>query len=372
MRYHTLLHILTVLTTIGFLVSTTISCTFPLALPSPEAPSSPSTPSLSPTPNTTPSSSAEFSTPPMLVIPDTSQSAEQIVRSYTWEYSGREWNIEIEIPLMLYDYYRELPRPPTHNYSVYVTHPSDDAYISDLVNELRRSAQKEGYKDLETVGFTAAFVQNLPYTADSASTEYDEYPRYPIETLVDNGGDCEDTSILTASLLHGLGYKVSLIEFPDKHCAVGVSFVNGVQGTYFEDSEDRYFYLETTNTGWGVGEMPEELKAIEAYVYNMAPTPIITHNWKGTIGGDIAELEITVKNLGSQSAEVVYIVAGFDAGEDILWNVEESETFDLPTNHILQVTINLQVPLERHTRIVIQIIYGGYKVDDSYSEWFET
>ena len=278
----------------------------------------------------------------------------------------------MEIPLMLHDYYKELPRPPTQNYSVYVTHPSDDVYISDLVNELRRAAQKEGYNDLETVGYTAAFIQNLPYTADSVSTEYDEYPRYPIETLVDNGGDCEDTSILTASLLHGLGYEVSLIEFPGKHCAVGVSAVDGVQGTYFEDGEDKYFYLETTNTGWGVGQMGEELKGIKAYVYNMTPTPIITHDWKGTIESDIAELEITVKNLGSQSAEDVYIVASFDAGEDRLWNAEESEMFDLPTNHIMKVTIELQVPLEKHTRIVVQIIHVGHTVDESRSEWFET
>ena len=372
MKYHTLCRKLAVLLIIVCLVSATISCTLPSVSPSPEAPSSPSTPSLSPAPNPTPSSSSELSPPPILVIPDTSQSTEQILRNYTWDYGGKEWNIEMKIPLALYDYYKELPRPPTQNYSVYVTHPSDDSYISDLVNELKRSAQMEGYNNLETVGFIAAFVQNLPYTADSVSTEYDEYPRYPIETLVDNGGDCEDTSILTASLLHALGYKVSLIEFPDKHCAVGVSAVNGVEGIYFEDGEDRYFYLETTNTGWGVGKMPEELKDIEAYVYNMAPTPIITHDWKGTIGSDIAELEITVKNLGSQSAEDVHIVAGFDAGEGRLWNAEESDMFELLTNHIMKVTIKLQVPLGKHTRIVVQIIHGGQTVDESHSEWFET
>jgi hypothetical protein len=308
----------------------------------------------------------------MLVIPDTSQSAEQILRNYAWDYSGREWNIEIEIPLRLYDYYKELPRPPTPNYAVYVTHPLDDDYIADLVSELRKAAKNEGYNDLETVGFTAAFIQNLPYTADSVSTVYDEYPRYPIETLVDNGGDCEDTSILTASLLHSMGYKVSLIVFPDEHCAVGVSAVDGVQGTHFIDGDDKYFYLETTDTGWGVGQMPEELKDVKAYIYNMLPMPIITHEWQGKIGSDIAEIEITVNNLGTQSAEDVYIIAGFDAGDDKLWNAKESEMFDLPTNHILKVMIKLQVPLEKHTRIVVQIIHGGQAVDDSYSEWFET
>ena len=274
-------------------------------------------------------------------------------------------------PLVLYDYYREIPRLPTRNYSVYITHPSDDVYLSGLVAELKRTASGKGFDDLETVGFVTAFVQSLPYSTDSVSTAYDEYPRYPIETLVDNGGDCEDTSILTASLLHNLGYEVSLILFPDEHCAVGVADIEGLQGAYFRHNGEDYYYLETTNTDWKVGQMPEELNGIETYIYDMTPVPILTHEWNGKTRGNIAELEITVENMGTQVAEDVHIVAGFDAGEGKLWNVEESDIFDLPANHIIVITIRLNMPSEKHTRIVIQIIDDGYAVSESYSEWFE-
>ncbi|MFC2069202.1 hypothetical protein ACFLTP_09400 [Chloroflexota bacterium] len=351
------------------LVSALTSCMTPSVLPTPQAPSSPSIPSPFPTPNPSPSPS---SPEPLFVIPEISQSAEQILRHYAWDYDHREWTIELKIPLTLYNHYKEILRPPTQNYSVYVTHPLDDAYISSIADELRRSAKKEGFNDLETLEFTAAFIQNFPYTADTVSTSYDDYPRYPIETLVDNGGDCEDTSILMASLLSNLHYEVCLIEFPDKHCALGVSSIQYEKGTYFNYNGDKYFYLETTNTGWGVGQMPEELVGVKAEIYDLTPTPIITHDWNGTIGRDSAELEITLQNLGSQLAYDVYIIVGFDADGDKLWNTQESDHFDLPTNQDMIITMKLQVPLEKHTRIVIQIIHNGYAVDKSHSEWFDT
>lgn len=340
------------------LVSTVTSCVTPPAPPSPQAPSPP------PMPNSSPPSPA-----PIQEVP---QSTEQILRRYAWDYGGREWTIELTIPEVLYDYYKEVPRPPTQNYSVYATHPLDDAYISDLVNEVERAARHEGFDDLETVEFAAAFVQSLPYTSDCVTTSYDEYPRYPIETLIDNGGDCEDTSILMASLLNGLGYGVILITFPDRYCAVGVSAGEGMHGAYFEHNGEKYFYLETTNTGWGVGQIPEELKGVTAHIYDMSPTPILTHNWRATIRGNIAEVEITVENLGSQSADDVYILAGFDAGRGKLWNPEESEIFDLSINQSITITLTLQVPLKKHTRLVIQIVDDGNAVDESHSEWFDT
>ena len=261
---------------------------------------------------------------------------------------------------------------PTENYSVYITHSSDDAYLSGLVTELKRIAIAEEFDDLETVEFVSAFVQSLPYTADSVSTLHDEYPKYPIETLVDNGGDCEDTSILTASLLHGLGYNVSLILFIDEHCAVGVADIEGLLGTHFKHNREDYYYLETTNTGWKVGEMPEELVGIEPYIYDMTPVPILTHEWNGMTRGNIAELDITVENLGTDSADDVFIIVGFEAGENGLLNTEKSDTFDLPVNHSIVISMKLRIPSDKHTRITIQVIDEGYAVSESYSEWFES
>ena len=67
------------------------------------------------------------------------------------------------------------------------------------------------------------FVQEIPYEEEIDC----EYPQYPIETLVNDKGDCEDKSILCASFLDLLGYNVSLLSLPN-HMAVGVN-IDSVQ-----------------------------------------------------------------------------------------------------------------------------------------------
>ena len=85
------------------------------------------------------------------------------------------------------------------------------------------------------------------------STGYDEFRRYPIETLIDGGGDCEDTTILVAALLRGLGEKPVLI-FTPGHIALGISGnFSGASVTY---NGTEYYYCETTGTGWTVGDLP--------------------------------------------------------------------------------------------------------------------
>lgn len=313
-------------------------------------------------------------TPPPLpaVIQEVPQYTGLISSNYAWVYGGKEWTWELQIPQALYDYYREIPRPPTQNYSVYVTHPLDDTYIDYLVDEIRKAARQEGFDELETVEFAANFVQSLPYTPDSVTVPYDEYPRYPIETLVDNGGDCEDTSILMASLLNRMGYGVVLIIFPGSHCAAGVLGGEGIYGTYWEHNGRKYFYLETTNIGWGIGDIPKEYKGATAHIFDMAPVSILTHDWSATGRGSTVELEVTVQNLGSAPADSIYILAGFDAGGGMLWNPEQSHLFQVLVNHQVTVKFSLQAPLDKHTRLVIQIVEDDYAVDESYSEWFDT
>ena len=51
----------------------------------------------------------------------------------------------MQIPQSLYDDYKEIPRPPTENYSVFVTHPWDDNYIDQLVDEIQKYARQKGF-----------------------------------------------------------------------------------------------------------------------------------------------------------------------------------------------------------------------------------
>jgi hypothetical protein len=323
------------------------------------------------------SSSSAIPNISVLSAKDNPQSTELIEREYKWDYAGSEWTWNMQIPQALYDYYKGLPRSPTGNYSIYVTHPLDDSIFDKLVVSIKNNAQKEGFTEFQTLSFAIAFVQNLPYTSDLVTTGYDNYPRYPIETLVDNGGDCEDTAILAASLIRSLGYGTVLIVFPGTvespgHCAVGVKGGEGLYGTYWELKGDKYYYIETTATGWKIGQIPDKYKEASAKLYPMIPVPVLTHDWVTKADGTNVELKVTINNLGSAVAKDVYVYAGFDAGNGKCWNHKESDLFDVDVNGSVVATLYLTPPSGVHTRWLVQIVYGGYAVDQSYSKWFDT
>lgn len=341
-----------------------IGCSFPIA----ETPTD-TTPFTTTAATTT---QPTTSSPLIVSIQELPQSTAVLGKSYTWQYGGKIWTWDISVPEAVYDYYRKLPRPPTVNYSVYVTHPWDDDLIDDLVSEFKDAARVEGYDAIQTVELATAFVQSLPYTADSVTTPYDEYPRYPVETLVDKGGDCEDTSILLASLIHSLGYDVVLIAYPGRHMAVGVLAGDGIQGSYYDYQGEKYYYIETTDVGWPIGQLPEEYKGSKANLYDMTPIPILTHTWDSNVDGNNIELTVTVDNIGSADAKNVFIFAGFDAGDNMLSRATDSEVFNVPMSGAVTARLTLEIPRNIRTRLVVQIIYEGYAVDQSYSTWMDT
>jgi predicted transglutaminase-like cysteine proteinase len=203
-----------------------------------------------------------------LDITETTHDASIISHNYTWLFDGVKWVWELNIPESLYNQYKELKRPSTNDFSVYVTHPLDDTYIGSLTSELGRMAQQNGYYKLETIQFVAAFVQGLPYTSDMETTGCNDYPRYPVETLADFGGDCEDTTILLAALLDSMGYEVVIIAYPD-HCGIGVLGDENTYGIYWEHNGEKYYYLETSIGGWKIGEIPEHLANVPALIYTL-------------------------------------------------------------------------------------------------------
>jgi hypothetical protein len=189
-----------------------------------------------------------------------------ITRSYQWNYKGTRWSWKLTIPKSLYDYYQTQPhnRPKSKSYSDYAISAQDKPYLDALLKKLKESGQKKGYSDGDNVLNVIAFVQSLPYYKDSSSTIYDDYPRYPIETLVDNGGDCEDTAILTAAMLDEMGYGVVLIN-PPNHMAVGVK-CSSCSGSYYIYQGVKYYYVETTGNNWNIGELPDEYRNQEVRI----------------------------------------------------------------------------------------------------------
>ena len=128
---------------------------------------------------------------------------------------------------------------------------------------LEGAAEEAGYNRWETIEFVIAFVQGLEYVSDNVSTGWDDYPRYAAQTLLEQRGDCEDTSILTAAFLWHLGYSAILLFYEaDRHAAVGVwsDWIPGGSRYMYQGRE--YYYLETTTPGWQIGTRPEGIRGV--------------------------------------------------------------------------------------------------------------
>jgi len=196
-----------------------------------------------------------------------SPSAEYYNQTYTWSYNNQKMTYSISIPGELYDYYKSQPHS-SRKFDQYALSDKDRTALNKIVETFKDQGKKNGFNQDENVINIISFIQSMPYTSDSVTTGYDEYPRYPIETLADGGGDCEDTVILAAALLHEMGYGVVLLEFPG-HMALGVAGSENMSGSYYEYEGVRYFYVETTASGHKIGEIPENINAETAKIHPM-------------------------------------------------------------------------------------------------------
>jgi hypothetical protein len=78
--------------------------------------------------------------------------------------------------------------------------------------------------------------------------EEDEIPRYPLETLVSGGGDCEDTAVLFASMIRAAKpeWTLELVYMNSKSPSDPQGFSDHV--IVFIDTGLEHYYIETTRT----------------------------------------------------------------------------------------------------------------------------
>lgn len=153
--------------------------------------------------------------------------------------------------------------------------PNEDELIS-LVQSIKQiTAANVGYdglpKQFKTIYATAAYLQmrqikyqvdpnSIPY-GKSASTKTD-YLRFPYETLATGYGDCDDISILYASLLEAAGVPVAFITIPG-HIFIaadsGLSKKNAIQ--LFGDTS---LFIEYEEKIWMPIEITESNKGLNA------------------------------------------------------------------------------------------------------------
>jgi hypothetical protein len=134
------------------------------------------------------------------------------------------------------------------SYLAMVNDSAQDQMYADLTAQFRKIRDDQGLTSDEYLELMAAYTQSLTY-----ETTPDNPAKYPVETVVDGAGDCDDKSLLLAGLLSREGYRVALLAFsPESHMALGV----GSADSLYKDTG--YAFLETTNLSY-VGVPPDEL-----------------------------------------------------------------------------------------------------------------
>ncbi len=190
-------------------------------------------------------------------------------KTYQWNFNNKNWKISLEIPIDEYEHFRDLDvnRAPqnvgTYAMASFVT--SSDHVVETLANKLKTLAKSENFNESATVNFILRFVQeNVNYVWDNESKNCTEYWRYPVETLVEKKGDCEDSSALFASIMDALEYHTVLlfyiVEEDVGHLAVGIHLKGEGYGEYVIYDTKKYYYCETTSYGFNIGEIPSDIK----------------------------------------------------------------------------------------------------------------
>lgn len=149
------------------------------------------------------------------------------------------------------------------------TNPVHNTFLLQLAQKFHEEARAGEYSLYEELSNVLAFVQSIPYKTDEESTGQKEYWKFPVETLADGCGDCEDKALFMCALCmllfqaypeeqkeHRLEVYL-LVSFEEEHAAVAVGGPNlHLPERFYTYNGRRLYFCETTSSG-RVGVVPE-------------------------------------------------------------------------------------------------------------------
>ena len=156
-------------------------------------------------------------------------------------------SVYIEIPQDVYDEYEQSTIARSQNWDGYEEFTRSNSVIRDIANKLVKIT--DGYCEIDVLNCILKMCQSVSYAYDSKGDFYADgaldYWNFPVETLWDMKGDCEDHAFLFAAVTRELGYHVA--------CSYITTDAGGHMAAYIASEElDKIFADYTVQTdGYG-------------------------------------------------------------------------------------------------------------------------
>jgi hypothetical protein len=201
-----------------------------------------------------------------------------------WQFEGAEVRLSVPVDAAVYQgaktaqksalFFKEIDELewiPAY-YRAFVDEPSQEPLFELMIRDLRGLRDSLGLDSDRYAELIVSAVQSLDYRTDPVYLE----PKFPVETVGDVNGDCDDKTLLAAALLAREGYDVAILLFEDEqHVALGIR----TNGSTFGGSG--YALVETTTPtlfGW----VPDRLNG--GIILESEPMVIPIGEGRGTYG----------------------------------------------------------------------------------------
>jgi len=188
------------------------------------------------------------------------------------------YRLNVVVSQSLFEYYHEKSHTlgSNHDFAKFVT-PYSLKPIADSLWELYTN-------DEDFANGVLMIVHQIPYDATLPV-------KYPVETIVENKGDCDLFSYIACSIMKAGGLDVVLLYYESEaHMNIGVHLshephdVRG-QAYYVTCNDIRYYVAECTGdnwkNGWRIGECPNDLK-------DASPEVITLENCEQEVSGQVS------------------------------------------------------------------------------------
>lgn len=176
---------------------------------------------------------------------------------YSWDYEGKSYVLDMKKDPQLLSDYRDKTngRIPLGTYEIkaelfsqFVTESITEQYLIELVNDLKTIYGEKSDFDLFIRSF---IILNFDYSYDYVNYGFFDWVAYPLETMENGSGDCEDLGIFLLSLLIVAGYDCGFVLFSDHFLPIVsaestvYSEVDGFTQFELEYNGNKYMAFET-------------------------------------------------------------------------------------------------------------------------------